>query len=144
MADLVLPAFEMDCRDWIVLSPGEAGMPEDVAGSPLLAVLSTMVIEDDLLEARAPCPSGITDGADDLETRLVAPDAAAHELVGLDATPGTRRYVIPAPNGHPLALVAEFVIKSEGKPDLDRAGPDADELVPLAGGITYPAIRISV
>ena len=30
MADLVLPAFEMDCRDWIVLSPTDAGLPEDV------------------------------------------------------------------------------------------------------------------
>ena len=28
----------------------------------------------------------------------------------MDATPGTLRYVIPAPNGAPLALVAEFVI----------------------------------
>ncbi|MDT4917561.1 MAG: hypothetical protein QOH89_2261 [Pseudonocardiales bacterium] len=114
MADLVLPAFEMDCRDWIVLSPGDAGMPEDVAGSPLLAVLSTIVIEDDLLEARGALSVGLTEGADDLETAAVAPGAPAQELVGMDASPGTRRYVIPAPNNHPLALVAEFVIGEKG------------------------------
>jgi hypothetical protein len=110
MADLVLPAFEMDCRDWIVLSPSDAGVPEDVAGSPLLAVLSTAVIEDDVLEAKGALSVGLIDGADDLDTRAVAPGAPVHELVGLDASPGTRRYVIPAPNGAPLALVAEFVI----------------------------------
>jgi hypothetical protein len=110
MADLVLPAFEMDCRDWIVLSPTDAGMPEDVAGSPLLAVLSTVVIDDDLEEAKGALSVGLTEGAEDLETRAVAPGAPVQELVGTDATPGTRRFVIPAPNGHPLALVAEFVI----------------------------------
>jgi hypothetical protein len=110
MPDLVLPAFEMDCRDWIVLSPGDAGMPDDVAGSPLLAILSTAVIEEDLLEAKGALSVGLIEGADELDTEAVAPDGAVHELVGMDAAPGTRRYVIPAPNGAPLALVAEFVI----------------------------------
>jgi hypothetical protein len=110
MADLVLPAFEMDCRDWIVLSPGDAGMPDDVAGSPLLAVLSTVVIDDDLEEAKGALSVGLTEGADELETCAVAPGAPVRELVGTDATPGTRRFVIPAPNDHPLALVAEFII----------------------------------
>lgn len=116
MADLVLPAFEMDCRDWIVLSPGDAGVPEDVAGSPLLAILSTAVIEEDLLEAKGALSVGLIEGADELDTRTVAPGAPVHELVGMDATPGTLRYVIPAPNGAPLALVAEFVI-GEDSPD---------------------------
>jgi hypothetical protein len=110
MADLVLPAFEMDCRDWIVLSPADAGMPEDVAGSPLLAVLSTAVIDDDVLEAKGALSVGLIDGADELDTRIVAPGVPVHELVGMDASPGTHRYVIPSPNGAPLALVAEFVI----------------------------------
>lgn len=115
MADLVLPAFEMDCRDWIVLSPGDAGMPEDIAGSPLLAVLSTIVIEDDLLEAKGALSVGLTEGGEELETEAVAPGAVAKELVGIDASPGTRRFVIPAPGNHPLALVAEFVIGDEGR-----------------------------
>jgi hypothetical protein len=112
MADLVLPAFEMDCRDWIVLSPADAGMPEDIAGSPLLAVLSTVVIEGDVREATGALSVGLMDGAEDLETRVVAPGAPVHELIGSDAapTPGTHRFVMPAPNGHPLALVAEFVV----------------------------------
>ena len=120
MADLVLPAFEMDCRDWIVLSPADAGMSEDVAGSPLLAVLSTSVIEDDVLEAKGALSVGLMDGADELETRIVAPGAAVHELVGEDATPGTHRYVIPAPNGAPLALVAEFVIGRDSDDELEH------------------------
>jgi hypothetical protein len=110
MADLVLPAFEMDCRDWIVLNPEEAGMPEDVAGSPLLAILSTALIEEDVLEAKGALSVGLIEGAEELDTVAVAPGGPVHELVGLDATPGTLRYVIPAPNGAPLALVAEFVI----------------------------------
>src|SRR4051812_12074876 len=110
MADLVLPAFEMDCRDWIVLSPSDAGMPDDVAGSPLLAVLSTIVIDDDVDEAKGALSVGLTEGADELEPCAVAPGGPVRELVGRDATPGTRRFVIPAPNGHPLALVAEFVL----------------------------------
>jgi hypothetical protein len=110
MADLVLPAFEMDCRDWIVLSPGDAGMPDDVAGSPLLAILSTVIVEEDVLEAKGALSVGLIDGADELDTVAVAPGGPVHELVGMDATPGTLRYVIPAPNGAPLALVAEFVV----------------------------------
>jgi hypothetical protein len=115
MADLVLPAFEMDCRDWIVLSPADAGLPEDIAGSPLLAVLSTVVIDDDLEEAKGALSVGLTEGADELETCAVAPGAPVRELVGMDATPGTCRFVIPAPNGHPLALVAEFVISDRAR-----------------------------
>lgn len=117
MADLVLPAFEMDCRDWIVLSPGDAGMPEDIAGSPLLAVLSTAVIEEDLLEAKGALSVGLIDGAEDLDTRAMSPGAPVHELLGPDATPGTQRYVIPAPNGAPLALVAEFAIGQDSDDD---------------------------
>jgi hypothetical protein len=120
MADLVLPAFEMDCRDWIVLSPADAGVPEDVAGSPLLAVLSTAVIEDDVLEARGALSVGLMEGADDLDTRIVAPGAAVHELIGDDATPGAHRYVIPAPNGAPLALVAEFIIGRDSDDELQH------------------------
>jgi hypothetical protein len=118
MADLVLPAFEMDCRDWIVLNPAEAGLPDEVAGSPLLAVLSTVVIEDDLLEARGALTIGLLDGDEHLETRAVAPGAPAHELVE-DAAPDARRYVMPSPNGQPLALLAEFIVAHDAPAELD-------------------------
>jgi hypothetical protein len=120
MADLVLPAFEMDCRDWIVLSPGDAGMPEEIGGSPLLAVLSTVVVEDDVLEATGALTVGLMDGDEDLETREVAPGAPVHELVDLDAPPDSRRYVMPSPNGHPLALLAEFVVAQDRYDELQR------------------------
>lgn len=115
MADLVLPAFEMDCRDWIVLSPVDGGVPDEIAGSPVLAVLSSAIVEDDILEARGALSVGLMDGAEELATREVAPGAPAHELVGADVVAGTLRFVIPAPNGHPLALVAEFEIAQDSE-----------------------------
>jgi hypothetical protein len=119
MTDLVLPAFEMDCRDWLVVSPSEAGVPEDVAGAPVLAVLSTVVIEDDLHEATGALTVGVIDAGEDLATRAVAPGSAAHELLDEDVTPGTRRYVMPAPGNHRLALLAEFMIGADDY-ELDR------------------------
>src|SRR3954447_9010760 len=103
--DLVLPAFEMDCRDWLVVGPAEAGLPEDVAGAPLLAVLSTVLIDHDLEEATGALTVGVLDD-DDLEFRAVAPGAAACELVEEPGPRGPRRYVMPAPGGHRLALLA--------------------------------------
>jgi hypothetical protein len=120
MADLVLPAFEMDCRDWMVVSPTEAGLPDDVAGAPLLAVLSTMVIEDDICEATGALTVGLIDGDEDLDTRAVAPGAAAHELLDQESTPGTRRYVMPAPGEQKLALLAEFVMGRDADDELGR------------------------
>ena len=118
MTDLVLPAFEMDCRDWMVLSPTDAGLPEDLAGAPLLAILSTVVIEDDLVETSGALTVGLLDDDAELETREVAPGAAAHELVGADAQPGTRRFVMPSPNGHRLALLAEFMVDGNSTDEL--------------------------
>lgn len=112
MADLVLPAFEMDCSDWMVVSPTEAGLPEDVCGAPLLAVLTTMVIEDDICEATGALTVGIIEDDEDLTTRAVAPGAVAHELFDANQTPGTRRFVMPAP-GQRLALLAEFVVHDD-------------------------------
>jgi hypothetical protein len=120
MADLVLPAFEMDCRDWFVLTPADAGMAEEVDGAPVLAVLSTVVIEDDLCEATGALSVGLMDGAEELETREVAPGAPAHELMGDDSEPGTRRYLMPSPNGQPLALLAEFVVAPDRAHELPR------------------------
>lgn len=120
MPDLVLPAFEMDCRDWMVVSPSEAGMPEDVAGAPVLAVLSTMIIQDDILEATGALTVGVLDDSDALAIRQVAPGAAAHELLDADEMPGARRFVMPAPGGHHLALLAEFMVADDGEHELER------------------------
>jgi hypothetical protein len=126
MTDLVLPAFEMDCRDWMVISPSDAGLPEDVAGAPLLAILSTVVIEDDLLEATGALTVGLLDEDDDLETRQVVPGAVARELVGADAQPGSRRFVMPSPNGQRLALLAEFLVSVD---TLDELGDRVERLM---------------
>lgn len=120
MTDLVLPAFEMDCREWLVVSPDEAGLSVDVSGAPLLAVLSTMVIEDDIREATGALTVGFLDNDDDLAVRPVAPGSVAHELLDVDATPGTRRYVMPAPGGQNLALLAEFVLARDADAELPR------------------------
>jgi len=117
--DLVLPAFELDCRDWLVVGPAEVGLPEDVAGAPLLAVLSTVLIADDLEEATGALTVGVLDESEQLEIRAVAPGAAAYEMVDEFMTPGTRRYVMPAPGEHRLALLAEFVV-GVGRDELDR------------------------
>jgi hypothetical protein len=118
MADLVLPAFEMDCREWLVVSPSEAGMPDDVDGAPLLAVLSTMVIEDDIREATGALTVGVLEDDDELDTREVAPGAAARELVDFDPMPRTRRFVMAAPGGQRLALLAEFVVAGDAEDEL--------------------------
>lgn len=118
--DLVLPAFEMDCREWLVVSPAEAGLPEDVAGAPLLAVLSTVVMEDDLREATGALTVGLLEDDEELPVRTVAPGAVARELVDGDALSGTRRYVMPAPGVHRLALLAEFVVAETRDDELDR------------------------
>ena len=119
MTDMVLPAFEMDCRDWMVVSPSEAGMPEAVSDAPLLAVLSTMVVEEDIREATGALTVGIIEDGDDLDTRAVAPGSVAHELIDFDPAPGTRRYVMPAP-GQRLALLAEFVVQDDFADELDQ------------------------
>jgi len=105
MKDLVLPSFEMDCRDWLVMAPSEAGLPEEVAGAPLLAVLSTVVLgADDFRPASGVLTVGLMD-EDELPTRALGAGCVASEL--LDGDDDQRRYLMPAP-GSRLALVAEF------------------------------------
>src|SRR5207244_1346708 len=94
--------------------------PEDIAGSPLLAVLSTVVIEDDVREATGALTIGLIDDDEELDTREVAPGAPVHELVDIDAVPGTQRYLMPSPNGQPLALVAEFIVGEDASDELPR------------------------
>src|SRR3954462_15796068 len=98
--DLVLPAFEMDCRDWLVVGPAEAGLPEDVAGAPLLAVLSTVVIGADLEEATGALTVGGRDANEDPHTRAAARGPSPFGLGEESQPPGPRRYVMPGPGEH--------------------------------------------
>jgi hypothetical protein len=116
MRDLVLPAFEMDCRDWLVVTPSAAGLPDEVAGAPLLAVLSTAIIGDETFKA----VSGVlTVGLMDSEVplRRVA-DGPAAELVDGEAPADCVRYVLPTPEGQ-LALLAEFAMPDGADGDVE-------------------------
>jgi hypothetical protein len=107
--DLVLPAFEMDCRDWLVVTPDDAGIPEEIAGTPLLAVLSTAVIgANDLTSASAVLTVGLLD--DDAPPAVPpAQGCVAAEVIEPEADEGTVRYLLPSPDGR-LALLAEFSV----------------------------------
>jgi hypothetical protein len=114
MRDLVLPAFEMDCREWLVVTPAEAGLPDEVAGAPLLAVLSTAVLDDDSFRAATGVLSvGLLDG--DLPARPIGSGSVAAELIEAGEPPESVRYVLPTPEGQ-LALLAEFSMPDGAEP----------------------------
>jgi hypothetical protein len=108
-SELALPAFAMDCREWLVVNPADAG---ELAAcpAPQLAMLSTVLIDDDLREARGTLSVGLLEDASELDLRAVEPGADAHELLDTTDEPGSRRYVMPAPGDQGLALLAEFDI----------------------------------
>jgi hypothetical protein len=111
MDELTLPAFELDCRDWLVAEPAEAGLPEEVAGAPVLAVLSTAVVErDELHSIGAVLSLGLLDDDD----AIITSDGIS-QLVDIDADGRLVRYLVPAPGGQ-LGLLAEFTVD-------DCAGP---------------------
>jgi hypothetical protein len=114
MPDLVLPAFEMDCREWVVVDPAEAGLPEEVAGAPVVAVMSTVVLDHGTF---APASGVFTLGLLDEDappSRPVA-DSVAAELIDSEQPEQSRRYVLPAP-GTSLALLAEFNLPGGPEP----------------------------
>jgi hypothetical protein len=118
MRDLVLPSFEMDCRDWVVVKPDEVGLPDEVAGTPLLAMLSTVVIGND--QSFSPASGVLTVGLVDDETPDVRPvpgGDVAVELVDPDADEFGMRFVLPTPNGR-LALLAEFAMPEGRDPEV--------------------------
>lgn len=117
MSELTIPSFELDCRDWIVVTPGDAGLPDEVAGSPLLAMLSTVVLGEDTF---SPASGILTVGVVDDETpdaRPVIGSDVAAELVDPDTEEFGMRFVLPAPNGR-LALLAEFPMPTGRDPEV--------------------------
>jgi hypothetical protein len=112
--DVVLPAFEMDCRDWLVATPDEAGLPEEVDGAPLLAVLSSAVVdENDLQSVSAVITVGLLDDDAPLAVPLHDDCVAAEVVDGFEDTDDdvAVRYIVPAPDGQ-LALLAEFSVRT--------------------------------
>ncbi len=106
--ELALPAFQMDCRDWLVITPSETGLPDEVAGTPLLAVLSTVVLDAaDFRSVSAVLTVGLLDDEDD-------------ELDCFDDGPAeATRYVLPTPDGQ-LALLAEFTVTGRADVEIKR------------------------
>src|SRR5262245_42173592 len=99
MSELTIPSFELNCRDWIVVTPDDAGLPDEVAGSPLLAMLSTVVLGQDKF---LPASGILTVGLVDDETpaaRPVSGSNIAAELIDPDTEEFGMRFVLPTPNG---------------------------------------------
>ncbi|MFL6163409.1 MAG: hypothetical protein ACJ74U_14420 [Jatrophihabitantaceae bacterium] len=103
---LELPAFELDCRDWLIATPGDGSVPEEIGGTPVVAVLSTAVIgEDDIVPASAILSVGLLD--EPVDCAQLDANSPVAELIDFDESIGAARYVVPAPDGK-LALLAEF------------------------------------
>jgi hypothetical protein len=116
--DVVLPAFEMDCRDWLVATPGSAGIPEEVGGAPLLAVLSTAVFDEMAFQSASGVltigwlddePAGDTQAG---VAELLDPDC----LIDDESGGRLMRYLVPSPD-RTLGLLAEFTLSDQ--PDLE-------------------------
>jgi hypothetical protein len=103
---LELPAFELDCREWLVATPADGSVPEEIGGAPVVAVLSTVVIGvNDLEPGSAVLSVGLLD--EPIDAVRIRDDSPVAELIDVDFTLGSVRYVVPAPDGR-LALLAEF------------------------------------
>lgn len=101
-----LPAFELDCRDWLVATPDDGTVPEEIGGAPVVAVLSTVVIDaSEFAPGSAVLSVGLLDEPVDA-VRLDERSPVA-ELIDFGRHEGNARYVVPAPDG-PLALLAEL------------------------------------
>jgi hypothetical protein len=116
--DLNLPAFGLDCREWLVATEAEGLVAEPTDGAPIVAVLSTAVVVGyDLMSARAVLSLALLDGEDPHDSDFLTSDlddddhhdVAAQDICVLEAqwSDGYARFAVPAPGGE-LAIVAEF------------------------------------
>ncbi len=118
----LLPAFALDCREWITVAPEDIGISEQDREAPCLAVLSTAVVGEGFHSARALIMVGLLDGSPldvarvegtGLALELPAEhDAEDHEVI--------RRFVVPAPVGE-LALLIEIEFSSDDTTLTERA-----------------------
>ena len=121
--DLSLPAFALDCTDWLVTDESDGVLPEDIDGVPLLAVLSTALVAGDALHSATAVLSLslMDDGFDELDLgpAPVSDDPGVPDIHVLttDWADGHARYVLPSPDGD-LAIVAEFSSGPDPLPDL--------------------------
>jgi hypothetical protein len=103
---LELPAFELDCRDWLVATPEDGSVPEEIGGAPVVAILSTAMIgSHNLTAASAVLSIGLLD--EPVELVRASADSPVAELIESDDVSCSARYVMPAPDSQ-LALLAEF------------------------------------
>lgn len=101
-----LPAFELDCRDWLIATPDDGSVPEEIGGAPVVAVLSTVLIgSSDLEPASAVLSVGLLD--EPVDAVAISADSPVAELIDFDPSGHSARYIVPAPDGQ-LALLAEF------------------------------------
>jgi hypothetical protein len=69
--DLNLPAFGLDCREWLVATEAEGLVVEQTDDAPIVAVLSTaVVVGHDLMSARAVLSLALLDGDDPHDTHF--------------------------------------------------------------------------
>lgn len=117
LGDLVLPDFQLDCRDWFVVTSEEADLADEAA-APVLAVLSTVIIgSDDLRPANGVLTVGLL-GDNQPLTRPIGPECAAAEII--DETVATEEsvsYLAPTPDRR-MAVVAEFSLEHPGDREL--------------------------
>ncbi len=108
--DLTLPAFELDCRQWLVASAAEGDLGTESDGGPVLAVLSTAIVtERSLRSATVVLSIGLLD--EPAEETLDGAERCLSDVHWLD---GHAQFVVPAPSGN-LAVMAEF--SSDPNPD---------------------------
>jgi hypothetical protein len=110
----------MDCRDWLVARPEETGLREELAGSPLVAVLSTAIIEsDDLRTVGAVLTLGLLDDGPAPPSDFDGGVALQLHDPEVDADDRVVRYLLPSPAGS-LALLAEFTLGRAADPEASR------------------------
>jgi hypothetical protein len=127
--DLNLPAFGLDCREWLVATEAEGLLVEQTDGAPVVAVLSTAVVMgSELVSARAVLSLALLEDDEPHEVGRrdereghgdVHDDGGTQGICVLDAqwSDGYARFAVPAPGGE-LAVVAEFSSAPDPSPEL--------------------------
>ncbi|MCW2522282.1 MAG: hypothetical protein JWO63_617 [Frankiales bacterium] len=116
-----LPAFELDCRDWLVATPADGSVPEEIAGAPLVAILSTLLVGSMAAGLFASGSAVFSVGLVDEPVATVRSGRCSPvaELIEFDAVAGSARYVVPAPHSE-IALLVEFACGGAAEPELLR------------------------